>query len=121
MKSWVLPDGRINWEYISNVYGDQEVTVANCGARDFSDQERETMRMDDAVEEIVGAPGGSAPPILPYVKDWHLVLQSASLENPDDRIPYEVPDIFKDDCMSRQYLLRHLVVLQHLTSYIPKG
>lgn len=35
---------------------------------------------------------------LPYIKDWHLVLQSRDLESPDDRMPYHVPDIFADDC-----------------------
>lgn len=99
MKNWVLPSGAVHWDYISKTYSDQEVTVANCAVRDFSDQERETMRVSDAVKALVNTFGDGMRHRLPYIKDWHLVMQSASLENQNDRLPYETPDISKDDCM----------------------
>jgi hypothetical protein len=85
-----------NWQYLSQAYGAQEVSVADCNTRDFSDQKRTSMCVAQAIETLVDAKSSQN---LPYIKDWHLVLQSRTgLSNQHDKIPYETPEIFRDDC-----------------------
>lgn len=89
-----------NWKYLISVYGDQEVTVADCNTREFSDQQRRCMTLTEAlqaIEESSSTPGHSTTSL--YVKDWHLVLQSKDLDQADDRQPYKTPEIFMDDCV----------------------
>ena len=94
----MTPSGEILWDFISQVYGHEEVTVADCATREFSDQRRETMNLANAIDKLLRARSRGTSSELPYIKDWHLVLQSKDLKNVEDRIPYHVPDIFKDDC-----------------------
>ena len=88
-------DALPNWQYLSQTYGAQDVSVADCNIRDFSDQRRSSMTMSHAIETLVDAKNLAN---LPYVKDWHLILQSTTLSNQHDRLPYETPNIFRDDC-----------------------
>ena len=117
--NWVIhpspshPEISPNWKYLVSVYGDQEVTVADCNTREFSDQQRRNMVLREAVHAIEEASclletNGSASSF--YVKDWHLVLQSRHLSEPDDRQPYNTPRLFMDDCTYLDpRLLYHMV------------
>lgn len=89
----------IDWDYLSNEYGDCEVTVADCSAKDsFGNLECDNALFRDVVAKWQAGEGQSL-----YVKDWHLArsVESASLDTP---LPfYEAPDIFKDDWMNAYY------------------
>ncbi|CCM05320.1 uncharacterized protein FIBRA_07534 [Fibroporia radiculosa] len=95
--TWVLPraspkaESQIDWDLLSNTYGDLSVTAADCSTREFSDQKRSTMLFRDVVA-LWKAGGGSSL----YIKDWHLARSSP--------IPfYTTPDIFRDDWMNAYY------------------
>ena len=95
-KNWVSASGDVNWQYLSHTYGHQEVTVADCATRSFSDQKRDTMSLSEAVSRLQAPHTDKS---LPYIKDWHLVLQSRTLSDVEDRLPYQTPTLFLDDCM----------------------
>ena len=101
---WVSASGDIDWPYIAHTYGRQEVTVADCATRDFSDQKRNTMSLTEAVSRLQN-PSPDETFYLPYIKDWHLVLQSRTLSDPADRLPSQTPFIFMDDCMQLDHYL----------------
>ncbi|TIC42994.1 Clavaminate synthase-like protein, partial [Wallemia mellicola] len=84
-----------NWRSLDSlkaIYGDQIVSVALCDVRDFSDQKREDMRVDDAITRMLDGE-------RLYIKDWHLALRTQSDF-------YNTPAIFFDDWMN-DYYLRH--------------
>jgi hypothetical protein len=97
-EKWVSASSDIDWQYLSRTYGSQEVVVADCSTRNFSDQKRDTMSLAEAVSRLQAASAHESPS-LPYIKDWHLVLQSRTLSDPGDRLPYQPPSIFMDDCV----------------------
>lgn len=72
------------------LYGDQIVSVALCDMRDFSDQKREDMRVDDAITRMLNGE-------QLYIKDWHLALRTQSDF-------YNTPPIFFDDWMNDYYI-----------------
>ncbi|KAH9946099.1 Clavaminate synthase-like protein [Epithele typhae] len=103
-------DGTIDWDHLSAVYGDSEVTVANCSTRDFSDQQRELMLFRDVVSLWQSGAGEDL-----YVKDWHLARQLAAPSGPalapelssraqgSSEPFYTTPAIFRDDWMNAYY------------------
>ena len=108
-------ESKIDWSYLRKVYGHQNVAVADCLTREFSDQRRVEVTLSEAIDILLetnstdlgdehpGTPPHETPsaPVqiaLPYVKDWHLVLQSHDLAARDDQMPYLVPPLFADDC-----------------------
>lgn len=122
---WIRPQAgpdtsclAINWDHLEEAYGDHTVIVADCRTRHHSDQRRETMTLARALRILrdveshklletcpMESIDQSGQDPLPYIKDWHLVLQSRH------RTPYSVPSIFVDDCafisrpLSEMYLL----------------
>ncbi|TFY68415.1 hypothetical protein EVJ58_g1026 [Rhodofomes roseus] len=90
VKTDVAPS--INWDFLSEAYGDQLVTAADCSTRDFSDQKRQTIPFREVVDLWRTGKGDSL-----YVKDWHL----ARAVHPETF--YETPDIFRDDWMNAYY------------------
>jgi len=64
------------------------------------------MSVSKAIEEIqatnqaASTSSSDSKVKLPYIKDWHLVLQSQTLANFEDRQPYLTPDIFRDDWLN---------------------
>ena len=60
------------------------------------------MSLAEAVSRLQTSPADESS-YLPYIKDWHLVHQSRTLSDPGDRVPYQTPSIFMDDCMSLLY------------------
>ncbi|KIJ34930.1 hypothetical protein M422DRAFT_181471 [Sphaerobolus stellatus SS14] len=81
-----------NWEYIQKYYGDEQVTVAKCDTRSFSDQERFELPLRDVIELWKSGKGEGL-----YVKDWHL---ARSTREKGGESFYETPDIFLDDWMN---------------------
>ncbi|KAF8519376.1 Clavaminate synthase-like protein [Hysterangium stoloniferum] len=82
----------LRWDYLLEHYGDEIVTVAKCGSRSFSDQER----TEHPLREVIGLWKSGLGKDL-YVKDWHL----AKSEHQKGKPPfYETPDIFRDDWMN---------------------
>ncbi|PCH37107.1 Clavaminate synthase-like protein [Wolfiporia cocos MD-104 SS10] len=102
VKHWVRcsspsTDGKINWDYLSQNYGDCDVTVADCGTREFSDQKRSTMHFRDVVALWTAVAGENL-----YVKDWHLTRYLAASGSNGESF-YSTPDIFRDDWMNAYY------------------
>lgn len=104
----VYPDEReIDWDALSEMYGSQEVTVADCSTREFSDQKRDTRLFREVVDLWKRGEGKSL-----YVKDWHLARslyeahqQSNEASSPEGAFQtfYDTPDIFRDDWMNAYY------------------
>ncbi|KAF9811518.1 hypothetical protein IEO21_06569 [Rhodonia placenta] len=109
------PDNpQIDWDYLSDVYGEYEVMVADCATREFSDQKRETMRFRDLVALWKAGHGGAL-----YAKDWHLARAVATAAPPPSPSPspapsspsrgpalgsfYTTPALFRDDWMNAYY------------------
>ena len=102
-----LDEPEINWDALSDMYGSQMVTVADCSTRDFSDQKRDAKPFRDVVDLWKKGEGTSL-----YVKDWHLA-RSLQYEAQPNAIKssrrdveaefYTTPDIFKDDWMNAYY------------------
>ncbi|KAF8320329.1 Clavaminate synthase-like protein [Clavulina sp. PMI_390] len=97
-RKWTLLPGVPNWQFLQQTYGVQTVTVADCATRDFSDQKREEMLLSQAIERLQIARDGRLD--IPYIKDWHLVRHSSDLSDPEDRSPYDVPNLFQDDWLN---------------------
>lgn len=97
-KLWRRASYEINWEYLEDVYGDWEVTVADCATRQFSDQRREQMLFRDVVSLWEADEGQSL-----YVKDWHLARTLTLNKYPSHDIFYTTPDVFRDDWMNAYY------------------
>ncbi|KAI0083456.1 hypothetical protein BDY19DRAFT_978550 [Irpex rosettiformis] len=98
----------INWTYLAESYGTQEVSVADCSSCDsFGNLECESSTFGRVVGMWERGQGQSL-----YVKDWHLaraVVALARGTGSNSKPPtdagefYSVPDIFKDDWMNDYY------------------
>lgn len=94
----------IDWAYLSEHFGDHEVSVSDCTKVDsFGNLECTTARFSDVVAKWTRGEGQSL-----YVKDWHL---ARSVETHEVASPsgtelgafYSTPDVFKDDWMNAYY------------------
>ena len=109
---WTLPVSsqhnavkQINWQHLSDAYGDQEVSVADCSKVDsFGNLECDVARFRDVVSQWQRGDGQSL-----YVKDWHLARSVEDPASPSTTpargtVPfYATPDIFADDWMNAYY------------------
>ncbi|EKM52981.1 uncharacterized protein PHACADRAFT_30100 [Phanerochaete carnosa HHB-10118-sp] len=116
LREWTVPtppeaasgsSRQIDWQHLSDAYGDHVVSVANCSKVDsFGNLECDTARFRDVVSQWQNGEGQ-----LLYVKDWHLArsIESApSVFSPatcsTGTIPFYVtPHIFADDWMNAFY------------------
>ncbi|XP_047393562.1 2-oxoglutarate and iron-dependent oxygenase JMJD4 isoform X3 [Sciurus carolinensis] len=71
---WVTPEGKPDFEYLLQKYGDVIVPVANCGVQEYNSNPKEHMPLREYIsywrEYIQG--GCSSPRGCLYLKDWHL-------------------------------------------------
>ena len=81
-----------DWNYIQKHFGAEKVTVAKCGTRSFSDQERVELPLHEVIDLWRSGKGEGL-----YVKDWHLA-RSVKERGMDPF--YETPDVFLDDWMN---------------------
>ncbi|XP_021031739.1 2-oxoglutarate and iron-dependent oxygenase JMJD4 isoform X3 [Mus caroli] len=77
-RRWVTSEGKPDFEYLQQKYGDAVVPVANCGVREYNSNPKEHMSFRDYIsywkDYIQG--GYSAPRGCLYLKDWHLCRDS---------------------------------------------
>ncbi|KAF8342831.1 uncharacterized protein EI90DRAFT_3115365 [Cantharellus anzutake] len=110
--SWTHPSGDVSsesrpaWQYFAQIYGRQEVTVADCRTRDFSDQKRLNTTVAEAIHHFQPSTDSDQERPLYYIKDWHIVRQSGrdKTMNLRDREPYFTPSIFLDDWLNGESL-----------------
>ncbi|KAF8509976.1 hypothetical protein JB92DRAFT_2728861 [Gautieria morchelliformis] len=81
-----------NFDYLRENYGDQNVFVARCSSRTFSDQEREERPLREVIDLWKCGHGKEL-----YVKDWHLAKSVREKGYPPF---YTTPQIFRDDWMN---------------------
>ncbi|KAF8696601.1 hypothetical protein HU200_036214 [Digitaria exilis] len=80
-EDWTLPGPgdlrRPNLSFFARNFPSPLVQVADCSSREFTDQKRLEMSMQEFIDHWVGGPhGGSAGErenSLLYLKDWHFV------------------------------------------------
>ncbi len=94
---WRRAGNQTKWEHLKDVYGDLEVTVADCATREFSDQRRDQRLFRDVVSLWEAGEGQSL-----YIKDWHLARTLTS-KNPAHDMFYTTPEVFRDDWMNAYY------------------
>ena len=55
-KQWIdHKSNTIDYQYLSNQYGDTEVDVANCGKKSYSDQQRSKMKLKEYLQYLQSA------------------------------------------------------------------
>lgn len=80
--------GRVQWDALGKDYGEHHVPVI------IGNEERKNMKLKDALLLIKT----ETRPV--YIKDWHLVRSATNASQPhSQRLPYETPLLFSDDCM----------------------
>lgn len=96
---------QISWQRLSGVYGDQEVSVADCSKVDsFGNLECSAALFKDVIAQWQK---GEGQPL--YVKDWHLARSVESHAVPSTAFNtgftpfYTTPQIFADDWMNAYY------------------
>ncbi|CAO2190596.1 unnamed protein product, partial [Urochloa humidicola] len=106
-EDWTLPGpgGRPDLGFFARNFPSPLVQVADCSSREFTDQKRLEMSMQEFVNHWVGdAHGGSSAGVressLLYLKDWHFVKEYP------DYIAYTTPTFFVDDWLN-MYLDSH--------------
>lgn len=77
-RRWVTSEGKPDFEYLQQKYGDAVVPVANCGVREYNSNPKEHMSFRDYIsywkDYIQG--GYSSLRGCLYLKDWHLCRDS---------------------------------------------
>ncbi|XP_034362239.1 2-oxoglutarate and iron-dependent oxygenase JMJD4 isoform X1 [Arvicanthis niloticus] len=77
-RRWVTSEGKPDFEYLLQKYGDAVVPVANCGVQEYNSNPKEHMPLRDYIsywkEYIQG--DYSSPRGCLYLKDWHLCRDS---------------------------------------------
>lgn len=71
---WVTPNGKPNFDYLLQNYGDVVVPVANCGVQEYNSNPKEHMPLRDYIsywKEYIQGNYSSSRGCL-YLKDWHL-------------------------------------------------
>lgn len=94
-KNWIR-DGTINYEYLSNHYGNLEAPVADCDKTVFNSHTKIKMKVSDFMQYLQS---DDKKRIL-YLKDWHL-----KRERPSENF-YEVPIMFASDWLN-EYAVDH--------------
>ncbi|BES89517.1 JmjC domain, hydroxylase [Nesidiocoris tenuis] len=99
-KRWVK-DGKPNFSYLKEKYGNAEVPVSDCNERYFNSQKKCTMSMADflAYWESFIDNGYAEDDYSYYMKDWHFANEHPSED------AYRVPPFFASDWIN-EYLLR---------------
>ncbi|XP_057952213.1 arginine-specific demethylase JMJ20 [Malania oleifera] len=106
---WVSPDGQPNLRFFSTHFGKSLVQVADCGARELTDQKRAEMSVSDFIdhwlEDSAKEHGNAAScesngKSLLYLKDWHFVKEYPKY------LAYTTPLFFCDDWLNL-YLDNH--------------
>ncbi|XVE57180.1 hypothetical protein DITRI_Ditri04bG0071200 [Diplodiscus trichospermus] len=96
-KDWVSSNGQPDLHFFSTHFGKSTVQVADCGAREFTDQKRIEMSVVEFVnhwlqvssENIVGNDNS-----VLYLKDWHFVKEYP------EYLAYRTPLFFSDDWLN---------------------
>ena len=104
----------INYEYLSNQYGNKTIDVAYCGNKSYSDQKRESMKLKDYLKYLqddkknhrllkkwlndikkykLSSFNPSWTDSILYCKDWHIVCEL-------DEEYYQTPSHFVDDWLN---------------------
>ncbi|KAM6224697.1 2-oxoglutarate and iron-dependent oxygenase JMJD4 [Rhynchocyon petersi] len=98
-KHWVTPDGKPNFDYLLQNYGDMIVPVANCGVKEYNSNPKEHMPLRDYIsywKDYIQENYSSSKGCL-YLKDWHL-CRSTSAEN-----IYSLPVYFSSDWLNEYW------------------
>ena len=85
---WTKEDESANFSALSTRFNDTVVPVAICDSKDFNDQKRITMTMQEFVKHC--AESTTSKQIF-YLKDWHMVQQFPDFSG------YCTPLYFQDD------------------------
>ncbi|KAL4584910.1 hypothetical protein LXL04_009521 [Taraxacum kok-saghyz] len=102
-RNWVFDDGRPNLQFISSTFGNSKVQVADCGSREFTDQNRSDMSVSEFIakwHDVSSTENGNPSTsklngnTLLYLKDWHFVK-----EYPEYKA-YTTPLFFHDDWLN---------------------
>ncbi|KAG2589259.1 hypothetical protein PVAP13_5NG246381 [Panicum virgatum] len=108
-EDWTLPGPgdrrRPDLSFFARNFPSPLVQVADCSSREFTDQKRLEMSMQEFIDHWVGdAHGGSSAgdreSSLLYLKDWHFVKEYP------DYVAYTTPTFFVDDWLN-MYLDSH--------------
>ncbi|XP_051023775.1 2-oxoglutarate and iron-dependent oxygenase JMJD4 isoform X4 [Acomys russatus] len=77
-RRWVTSEGKPDFDYLLQKYGDVVVPVANCGVREYNSNPKEHMSFRDYVSywKEYNRGGCSSPRGCLYLKDWHLCRDS---------------------------------------------
>ncbi|XP_045140574.1 2-oxoglutarate and iron-dependent oxygenase JMJD4 isoform X2 [Echinops telfairi] len=98
-KCWVTPDGKPDFDYLLQTYGDVVVPVANCGVQEYNSNPKEHMPLRDYIKywkEYIQADYSSPKGCL-YLKDWHLCRDSSAED------VYSLPVYFSSDWLNEYW------------------
>ncbi|KAL6899066.1 hypothetical protein ACP4OV_005724 [Aristida adscensionis] len=106
-EDWTLPGPggclRPDLGFMARNFPSPLVQVADCSSREFTDQKRLEMSMQEFIDHWVGGSSGEARNgSLLYLKDWHFVKEYP------DYVAYTTPSFFVDDWLN-MYLDSHPV------------
>ncbi|CAA0820923.1 2-oxoglutarate (2OG) and Fe(II)-dependent oxygenase superfamily protein [Striga hermonthica] len=96
-KDWVSGDGKPDLGFFAAHFGGSRVQVADCDAREFTDQKRLEMSVSEFIDSwvaISGSDNGGGDGKTLYLKDWHFVKEYP------DYIAYTTPIFFLDDWLN---------------------
>ncbi|KAM5169245.1 2-oxoglutarate and iron-dependent oxygenase JMJD4 isoform 3-T3 [Callospermophilus lateralis] len=98
-RRWVTPEGKPDFEYLLQKYGDVVVPVANCGVQEYNSNPKEHMPLREYIsywlEYVQG--GCSSPRGCLYLKDWHLCRDSSAEDFGD---VFTLPVYFSSDWLN---------------------
>ncbi|XP_078428433.1 2-oxoglutarate (2OG) and Fe(II)-dependent oxygenase superfamily protein isoform X2 [Wolffia australiana] len=102
-EEWVTEDRRPKLDFLSAHFGDSPITVADCTARELTDQKRTEMSLSEFMDYWRMLPSGSCNsnrsisrnnhPLL-YLKDWHFVKEYPAY------VAYKTASFFRDDWLN---------------------
>ncbi|KAJ8943369.1 hypothetical protein NQ318_002602 [Aromia moschata] len=92
-----INEGKPDFEYLSEKYGKNEVTIYNCSEKYYNSQKTQEYSLDEYLNWWKQHRSGSGSISLQYLKDWHL-----KLHNENDNF-YEVPIYFASDWLNEYY------------------
>lgn len=94
--NWIK-NNSLNIDYFQNNFKNVEVSVSNCGKRNYNSQEKCNMKLLDYLEYWKSYKKSPVPMDCLYLKDWHFVK-----EFPHDNV-YKVPSYFASDWLNEYY------------------
>ncbi|KAF9425943.1 JmjC domain-containing protein 4 [Podila epigama] len=100
-QEWVTAEGKPDFERLRNqlCLEPVQVPVADCHAKDFTDQKRSTMDLRDFLDQWQALSECGQPARI-YLKDFHFVKTFPTFH------AYETPEIFRDDWMNEFWTRR---------------